>query len=161
VGAMERRGAGKGGCDDAMRRLPFVRRKEAKEGGGGDGGDGDGGWELASRHDTPIEPILEERGDWGMHVPLATSRCSRCALSLTEEALGGGGSQQVVGGEQLVTFPCGHTFHACCIADDACVRCMAARARPLRAPGALRASVAANAELEDQVVAPWVPAPRL
>ena len=65
-------------------------------------------------------------------------------------------------GETLVTFPCGHTFHAECIADDACVRCMAARAGALHAPAAAAgvASVAANAELEDTVVAPWIPAPR-
>jgi len=48
----------------------------------------------------------------------------------------------------LITFPCGHTYHACCIAEDACVQCMAARATPLRAPAAgagRRLSVAGEA----------------
>ena len=55
---------------------------DATEGGVSDAGSGSTDWELASRHDTPVEPMLEERGEWGVRVPLATSECSRCALPL-------------------------------------------------------------------------------
>jgi uncharacterized membrane protein YgcG len=93
-------GGGGSGKDEAMWRLPFVRRTrggestheaaaggavtttDATEGGVSDAGSGSTDWELASRHDTPVEPMLEERGEWGVRVPLATSGCSRCALPL-------------------------------------------------------------------------------
>jgi hypothetical protein len=90
----------------ALRALPFVTERGGTR-------------RLAARSDEPIPAFLEERGHWGARVAFRDARCPRCAVSFRASA-GDEPSQA----ETLVTFPCGHTFHACCVPEDACVECL-------------------------------------
>lgn len=117
------------GNDTALRALPFVRQENNK-------------WRLAfeSQRSTPIAPFLEENGDWGALVEFDKGRCARCDLEV----------HHVVpsGSAQLVTFPCGHTFHVTCVPEDACVECLRLKGKEGRLCDLeTRESVAVNAEL--------------
>ena len=101
-----------------LRALPFVKQEKAGTG------------EKFSLHGipraTPIAPFLEERGDWGAKVPFSKGRCPRCFLFLSDsrDSLPGLSAKSENAYGQLVTFPCGHTFHTKCVPEDACVECL-------------------------------------
>jgi hypothetical protein len=93
-----------------LKRLPFVRA-------------GSGVTEVVGRTGDVAAAVLEERGHWGVSVSPSTQQCPRCGLPPTAEVL---------------VFPCGHVFHAACLPEEACVRCMAHPAAALPTTWELR-----------------------
>ena len=162
--------------DAALRALPFVCRKDARDGSERRATEATGRrrWRLAA-HGADVAPFLEERGDWGARVAFASARCPRCALPLwvcggtasdgpnpttpTEaEARAAEESSRETSRETTrekaftssIAFPCGHAFHVRCVPENACVECLRLRGErlPSPAPAAHREGVAANAALE-------------
>ena len=73
-------------------------------------------WSLKPSYERLTNSSLEDRGDWGAKMDL--SECPACARSLTSR-----GNRA-----DIVTYPCGHCFHAYCALESACLECLNHRA---------------------------------
>jgi hypothetical protein len=69
-------------------------------------------WSLKPSYERLTDPSLEDRGDWGAKMNL--SACPACARSLTSRA----------NRADIITYPCGHCFHAHCALESACLACL-------------------------------------